>query len=85
LYVCKRNGNAKNLATTFSSARGPFKGGGDCGTNMAAGRGDRGTSGILQKQLILHAYFFHTSDLKYHRKNEFTKKTSSKNENGFVA
>ncbi len=73
----------QNLATTFSSARDPFKGGGDCGTNMAAGRGDSGTSGILQKQQIPHTYFFHTSDLKYHRKNEFTKKTSINNENGF--
>jgi hypothetical protein len=35
-------------------------------------------------RFLIHI-FFHTSDLKYHRKNEFTKKTSSKNENGFDA
>jgi hypothetical protein len=52
---------------------------------MAAGSGNSSTSGIFQKQQIPHTYFFHPSDLKYHRKNEFTKKTSSKNKNGFNA
>jgi hypothetical protein len=33
--ICKRKGKAKHLATTFSAARGPIRGGKDCGTNMA--------------------------------------------------
>ncbi len=48
------NGHAKCLATPFSADRGPIRGGGDCGTQMATSCGNSSTSGVSQKWQISH-------------------------------